>query len=487
MKKGLPYIFCFLLLISCNQIQKTTITTFTATSVNLIPSFTSTPFSTQTVTPTSTYVPLYTPTSNFDNLTPQFLTPSPPENCPTNLDGKVDFPEDLQLGKSSLSKDVMIKEFENLVISTLNEGKTTGLLNIFQKLNISYYLEDVTNDGVDEVIVDYINMNVFSCINDKYINLRTFSSDSAGWDDYILKIRDLNSNGVSDLIIVYQQCGGCISVYVYEWNGKDFESLILDYQTYYSENKILAYNTTTINGYFEVFIEDINKDGFYEIILDNVGPSYLGAISGGDGPYRKEKVVYMWNGENFVWHSQEYYPPNFKFEAVLDGDIQTLRGLYDKALQSYQAAIFDEKLKSWDEEVWLDLIWNRTEGDFSYPDIQKMPFNQKEYDQLSAYSRYRIMILHLIRGWDNDAEIVYKNLIELYPKDTNGYPYVEMATEFWNEYQISKDFYNACEKAIEYTQENEVILEPFGWHGLHYYSYLPANVCPFTNLFILIN
>lgn len=477
MKKSLLLFFCFLLLISCNQSEPLTKESIVKTTItDSTPSSTLTPVATKTLATTPAKIVLVTPTSNFDNLTPQSFTPSPPENCPNSIDGEIDFPQELKMFESSLSDEDIIVGFEDFVISNLNEGKILSLLNILSKENISYYFVDITNDGVNDLIIKYINIIVFSCKNNNYINLKTFSSGFYG--SYIVAIRDLNSNNVMDLAILVEACQGCNFVSIYEWNGQDFKTLVLEYSDYYSENKLSTFNTTDFDGYAKISIEDINKDGFYEIVLDGGIPSYIAGVSGDDGPYRAQKVIYMWNGENFVWYSQEYYPPNFKFEAVLDGDTQTLRGLYDKALLSYQSAIFDEKLKSWDEKIWRELLWNR-EG-LAYPDIQKMPFNQKEYDQLSAYSRYRIMILHLIRGWDSDAEIVYKNLIELYPKGTDGYPYVQMATEFWNEYQISRDFYKSCEKAIQYAQENEVILEPFGWHGLFYNSYEIEDICPFT-------
>jgi len=102
-----------------------------------------------------------------------------------------------------------------------------------------------------------------------------------------------------------------------------------------------------------------------------------------------------------------------------------------------------------------------------------------EYDQLSAYARYRIMIIYLNKGWDGDAKTIYQTLQEKYPKENPGYPYVEMATEFWNEYQLSHDVASACNKAITYATDHKEILEPLGSHGLWDKNYTPDSICPF--------
>lgn len=213
-------------------------------------------------------------------------------------------------------------------------------------------------------------------------------------------------------------------------------------------------------------------------MLDGGRPSYTGGWTGIDGPWRNQKVIYMWNGENYVWYSQEYYPPNFRFEAIQDGDTETIRGDYDSALKFYQAAIFDDKLKSWTQEVWRDLSQNQDIRILSYPDIEKMPFNQVEYDQLSAYARYRIMIIYLKQGWDSDAKTMYETLVEKYPQGNLGYPYAELATEFWNEYRSSHDLTLSCDEAITYATKHTEILEPLGSHGLFDKHYEPESICP---------
>lgn len=469
-------LFFFFLLLGCNQSFEQTPPIIGATNT-VSPTATFTSTETFTPTPTQTQAIIFTPTSNFNNLVPQIVTPSLPQICPAIGNNPVSLPDDPKEYFLSRNRTEKIKEFESLVVDVLNQGGMRDLLRYFTSHEIKYYTADLTNDGSDELVVDFAAVNIFGCKDGQYQNLRTFTGPY-GYI-HVLAIRDLNLNGVADLAIALQTCFHCDGIKVYEWDGDYFNSLVLSRWIDYSENKIVSYGIAELPGYSDLSVEDINRDGFYELILDGGIPSYFGGISGADGPWRAEKLIFMWNGENFVWYSQEFYPPNFRFEAVFDGDIQTLRGLYDEALVSYQSAIFDDKLISWDNEIWRKMVYERE--DLSYPDIQKMPFNQNEYDQLSAYSRYRIMILHLIQGWEGDAKVIYDTLIELYPENTIGYPYVEMAKAFWNEYQNSRDLYKACEKAIQYAYQNDdIVLEPFGWHGFFNPSYSPEDTCPFN-------
>jgi len=92
------------------------------------------------------------------------------------------------------------------------------------------------------------------------------------------------------------------------------------------------------------------------------------------------------------------------------------------------------------------------------------------------------MTVYFKRGWDSDAKTIYQTLQEKYPEENPGYPYVEMAIEFWNEYQASHDLEAACDKSIMYVSQHAEILDPLGSHGLWDYSYYdPKIICPFHN------
>lgn len=432
-------------------ITKQTTLTVSALSTTLTP-VPSTRTPSFTLSPTSTRIS--TPTSDFQNIPQVILTPASPAICPPSNASDIEIPDALSLGESS-------------ILTVLNTGRVERLVRLLSAGNgANFKYEDLTNDGVRELIIGYWSasskvVTVFGCQNGKYENLLTIEKFFP-FIPGITTVQDLNHNGVKELVVDMWASHCCTGIMVYEWNGVGFESLV-------KTNRTLDYSD----------IADIDGNGIYELMLDGGRPSYTGGWTGIDGPWRGQRVVYMWNGKNYVWFSQKYDAPSFRFEAIQDGDTETVRGDYDSALKSYQAAIFDDKLKSWTQEVWRDISQNQDAQNLSYPDVNKMPFNQDEYDQLSAYARYRIMIIHLKQGWESDAKTVYDTLIEKYPQENSGYPYAELATEFWNEFQSSHDLILSCDKAIAYAIGHEEILEPLGSHGLFDAFYEPEDVCPF--------
>jgi hypothetical protein len=428
---------------------------------------TNTVWPTDTVTPTFE-VPL---TPNFTNVPIVVLTSSTPAVCPKVSQTHITLPETLPQDN---------QEFEKVVLGILNSGGIEQfLIQLPQYGPMDYKYEDLTHDSIRELVIrtPWItgNINVFGCKNGEFINLLSVPP-VYDYGPSILAIKDINRDGVKELVVDLLTCHYCTGIKVFEWNGENFDSLvrggcIIDYNVPY------CFDIAEMMGYSSANIEDVDKNGTFELILEGGIPSYLGGLTGYEGPYRGQREVYMWDGKHFSWYSQKYDSPNFRFEAIRDGDSETMRGYYESALSSYQAAIFDDKLKSWDEQVWKQLL-DEMVG-IGYPDIEKMPFNQTEYDQLSAYARYRIVLLHLKRDWNNDAKLVYDTLQEKYRVGNPGHLYAEMATQLWNEYQATHNLSSACEQAVKYAQSHEEILTPLGGHGNWDYDYEPESVCPF--------
>ena len=107
--------------------------------------------------------------------------------------------------------------------------------------------------------------------------------------------------------------------------------------------------------------------------------------------------------------------------------------------------------------------------------------NKDEYFQLAGYSYYRIVLLHILRGYKSDAITTYKTLHQKFPKGNPGYPYVELANAFMNKYENTHTMIYACSAAIQYAVENPEILTPLGsdYHGWQSHTYKPEDVCPF--------
>jgi hypothetical protein len=307
----------------------------------------------------------------------------------------------------------------------------------------------------------------------------------------ILALKDMNLDGLQEMVVYIGPAGlGSISgVQIIGWNGVALQSLIT--QTEFWGLYILdgaragwifmnGLGKNTHSFMDNWIIQDIDQNGTWELIV-NGGL----AIRGDDlehGPYRAETDIYMWNGTGFALHSMDLDPPQYRFQAVQDGDRYVLFGQYDKALDLYQQAIFSDKLDWWSperSEYDRDLFDALYSGQAT-PALPAPGLN--EYPNLAAYARYRIMLLHIVRGWLPEAKTVYDTLQLKFQEWEEGHAYAEMAAAFWTEYQASQDIGQACNKAVEYATANtELTLTYIGsdYHGWQSHYYKPIDVCPF--------
>jgi hypothetical protein len=452
-----------------SQINMGTVMPFiSSTSPVLIP--------TQTVIRTATATNV--PTRVFDRAQVTTRTPVAPAQCPSlDPDDPAPIPDLIGFLKTD---DPDPQVFEAMILSILNAGQLNQLASAFP-----IDREDITGDGISEVIIQFSHwpisrLLVFGCIRSSW---KTLLVEGDMRPPFVVAMQDMNLDGVKELVIHHYTCDYCSGVRILEWDGQEFQSLIRTWTADTSMIEFFIPDMAELDGFADVTIKDIDHNGTYELILSGGAPSYMHAGIGGDGPWRTQSIVFMWDGQYFRFHSQKFDPPNFRFEAVQDGDASSGRGNYNEALASYQEAIFSEKLKSWDHDIWRGMaIESETNV---YPDINKMPFNQTEYDQLSAYARYRIMLLHLVQGHDGDAAVVYKTLQTKYPEDNAGYPYVELATMFWDEYQLTKSLTASCAKVIDQVSLHSELLVPLGDPGnqglFGIGVYHPIYVCPFKD------
>jgi hypothetical protein len=190
--------------------------------------------------------------------------------------------------------------------------------------------------------------------------------------------------------------------------------------------------------------------------------------------------TYEWDGQYFTLKNDEYTPPVYRFQAIQDADREVVNGYFDRALVLYQDASFSNKLEWWSPER---RTYETNPLYFSTPETpEPTPIvDNTEYPKLAAYAYYRIMLLHIVRGYESDAGTVYITLQQKFGTDPNGRPYVEMATAFWEAYQSTHKMYDGCAAAIQYAAEHSEILIPLGsdYHGSQSHTYVPADVCPF--------
>ena len=349
-----------------------------------------------------------------------------------------------------------------------------------------FALADLTGDGVAEVATVFgtgLNnsvLHVYGCESGHYRELFQLSSLMGEGAPRIETIADANANGVPDLVVNQDSCHWCYAMQVFEWDGQAFQSLVRQWLVYPDNNELDYMDYAELMGLGQGRVADLDGNGTLELILEGGTPSYSAGLLGDEGPWREQTITYAWDGHYFVWNSQRYAPAVFRYEALQDADAAVIRGDDEEALALYQDVIFSDRLVSWTPEIWQQM---RSES-FNYPDVSRMPFNPTEHAALSAYARFRIMILHAHRGLVSDAQTVYQNLLEQVTPDSAGAPYLELARAFWNASQDGLNIREGCAAAVAYATRNPEILGPLGnsdgrmW-GRYYQS---EEVCPFMGV-----
>jgi hypothetical protein len=428
---------------------------------------TSTP-DTPTITPLPT-IPTFTPT--FDVRTIVTATPAPKAKCPKEKKSlKATFKLPISGDPSTAPKA------ENEILDFLNAGGSIAA--VLKHVNALQYpfdgktlASDITGDGIPELLfLDFgaiTGLHIYMCSNDVYVHYSPYTiRDGSYYQVKIVAIKDMNLDGVQEVVIQKSGCSGmaCNYYQVLSWNGKDFIDKSPDAE---------------ITGVENVFVKDIDHDSLVELRL-------IGGISLVDFaygyPWRKEIRTYKWNGEFFVLQPLEYSAPQFRFQAVQDADRAVLAGWHDRAFESDQKVISSQDLDWWSQKRFWDthfLLCQSCGPDTAKPASGEIDLT--EYPRLAAYAYYRMVILHTHLGEMDAAQVKYATLQEKFPAGDPGHPYVEMASDFWNAYQSSGKMYNACAAAVAYADAHPEILTPLGsdYHGWQSHAYIPADVCPF--------
>jgi hypothetical protein len=444
------------------------------------PSATPTTSETPTISPTSTITPLptiptFTPT--FDVRTIVTATPAPKAECPQTtvvLHPNVaflDFSFDKQDNRANAEKNLL---------DFLNQHGLESLKNVLHELpwinGRDYAIKDFTNDGVPDLILRAGATYIFGCVNGEYGSLLVLHPDGQLMAPAIESITDANRNNVPEIIFLtaVQSQGGRIYG-VYEWNGKNFSNLIPSkYLDAPDEGEI----SIEVTG--KIYYQDVDHDALMELVTESGIPLWSTYYDG--LPLRNETTYYKWNRKQFVPAKIEFAQPEFRFQAIQDGDLAVSQQEYAKALDLYQRAVFNEKLKYYSPEIRKNLQenWVRSLTNDQPSPTPAAP-DPTEYPRLAAYAYYRMVILHTFLGETEAAQVKYATLQEKFPVGSPGHPYVEMANAFWDAYQSSGKMYRACAASIAYADAHPEILIPLGsdYHGWQSHKYVAADVCPF--------
>jgi hypothetical protein len=140
---------------------------------------------------------------------------------------------------------------------------------IFGKNEMS---RDLTGDGVPELIITPSEFYILGCNNEKYKMLFTLGNDAIGINfigNQLVGIQDMNLNGIPEVVVANFGCGGfgagqCLDVYIYEWSGEKFDSLIPRGEY---KNSVSMYGGRLEAGLPNVDIQDVDNNESKELIL----------------------------------------------------------------------------------------------------------------------------------------------------------------------------------------------------------------------------
>ncbi len=391
--------------------------------------------------------------------------------------------------------DAQILDYLNARGSAEGLKQALGVLTIPvgsspSKINSNIIVSDVTGDLTPDVVMDLIVLPagddaflpygavfVYACSEGRFLS--SFKADlsyigvgaSLAYDG-IRAVSDMNLNGVPEIIFSFvDNCGthlNCTRPFrIVEWDGMEFKDLIHGRHLYTGEIYTSAY---VYNG--DGVIRDTNGDGYLELTLTNGIEHYYPD----SGPDRERTEIWAWNGSAFTLVRWEHTPPVYRIHAVWDGDDASRFGAYTRALAFYQQAIFDEKLLGWSAGQY----WRPASETWFWQDYTPPPPDPDERSRLSAYARYRILLLHTVQGNLLEAQVVYDTLQQKYPVGSIGDQYAALATVFWETYNTSPSLAAACNKAVAHADAHaKEILSPLGYDVYYQRSYTPEDICPF--------
>ena len=408
----------------------------TATQIAL---WTETPTSSITPLPT---IPTFTPT--FDVSTIVTVTPAPKAECPNlNLTlTNYQFSFGLYPNGSKYVDSATINSF----MAFLNDGgEIEKVIKILSDIHSTFTFQDLTNDNKSDLILIsgslFQSLDIIYCQDGQYVHFPNESESGNLFGDSIqFDIQDINQNNIRDVLSINRTPTGLVAK-IWEWDGQSFMDL--------TPNEVATSGTVITT----VEIRDINDDDISEMIEN--GQPYKEPYPG--QPLRIATNIYYWNGR--IYSSiTTFSSPQYRFQAVQDGDFQALRGYYDEAIKLYQNTIDSDKFDWWSKERFE----RHRESAINFTTPSVLASDETEYPRLAAYVYYRIMLLHIMKGNESDAHKVYNTLQEKFGSDQYGRPYIELATEFWNAYQSTHKMYDGCAAAIQYAAEHPEILVPLG-------------------------
>jgi hypothetical protein len=261
-------------------------------------------------------------------------------------------------------------------------------------------LKDLTGGGVPEILIIPISdLYIFGCRNGRYQLLMSQFSDSVTMNPYLFQlvgIQDMNLDGMPEVVIAEFGCGGmsegqCLDVYIYEWDGNQFVSLIEGNSFTDAASISPGRGGYSLPG---AQTKDIDGNGTLELIISGGIPNLWYDDYFKHAPWRTQNDTYGWNGQHFVFLKTEFSAAVYRYQAVQDGDRAMFRKEYDNALAFYQEAIFRDDLLGWSQAhkeqsiAMYEFTWDFDSSHAGTPTPAVPPDDPQEYPNLAAYASH---------------------------------------------------------------------------------------------------
>jgi hypothetical protein len=369
-------------------------------------------------TPSPTTVVLASPTPSS---TPQPTTVPPASPTPVPLPPRPD-----DFGEYALT----IVEYLNDSWGALRQ--VTDLLRV-----------DVDDDGAGEILAVVVDPSPEYGINprgdllvidrdgERFTVAYSASGDSILMDPALLEVGDLNGDGHTEMAFSSTSCGAhtcSLTVHVASSGTGTFEDLT---------------GGGIDMSYAQASFTDWDGDGVPDLVMHG---GTIGSV--GAGPQRERTECYKWDGGSYVFSETVYDPSNYLYFKVLDANQALGDGEHERAALLYREAIDDDTLQIWMEE--------------------------REREDLAAFSRYRLSLTYLLLGEVSLAQAARDELLIEQPDSV----YAQVVTVLWDAYQRETNLRTACDEVGVFAALNPQVAEVLADYGYGNPTFTPEEVCP---------
>jgi hypothetical protein len=302
---------------------------------------------------------------------------------------------------------------------------------------------DVDDDGSGELLLVIVNPSPVNAINgegdllvldygDKGYQVGYSAAEGSVLPDpSLIEVGDLNADGLTEIAYSSTACGAhtCFSsVHVAASGAGSYQDL--------AAGEIEM-------AYADPYFSDWDNDGVLDLVMHG---GLIGSI--GAGPQRERTEVYRWDGLAYVLSDTVNDYSNFLYFRVLDANQALLERDYEKAVALYREAVDNPRLETWMEE--------------------------SEREGLSGFSRYRLVLTHLLMG---DVGLAQTTRLELLNQQPDNI-YAQVATVLWDSYNTNEDLRAACEEVGAFARSHPETAEVLNDYGYSNPSFTVDEVCP---------